>query len=629
MLPQGFTRVEWIESTGEQYIKLPYKPSNKTRIICEIQCVVNTSTSILVLGARQSTTKNSFFFAASANGYYVTQCGNTRYNFSPDVNTIGFMRLDKNRNITTINEQIVATTPEEEFEAPVDLVLFGANTNGSISPGKIKAKRFKVYDDDTLVYDLTPALDGEGTPGMWDDVSETFRTNDGSGTFEYKLTTKMPANYTPVSYIQSDGVSYADLNFKPNHRTRMVLDCNVLSADSTSFMFGARVAFENNNFAMSVISGNVQMQDGYANDSHIFDTACLGRHLIDKDRNTTTLDGVAHTYTESEYQSDHSMTLFALNANGTVDSRRAIMQAVKCELYDGISMARRLTPCKTDDDEAIFWDDIFGEEYPNVGSGTFVAGAETILDVVPPTGVSISHLSANSVMISWDAQNGAVQYRIYRDGDVIATTESTNYVDESLNTPMAYSYAIIAVGEQNEAISDIVKAELWGNITPALIWDRSLDDVVFAKTLMTKYINGEQLTQDERMAWDAGLRGCYNARDVNRVEYHTRELQSLLNAEGYNIQIDTSLWAKSDIMRYDDIARYLGNINDILDTFGRSSNAPPLPTIEQWIDYIAANDIEKILFVTRELIYGALAMFRRAGTFTAGNDYVTQVIRRA
>ena len=238
--------------------------------------------------------------------------------------------------------------------------------------------------------------------------------------------------------------------------------------------------------------------------------------------------------------------------------------------------------------------------------------------------------SGSTATLTWSASAQAEKYRVYRDYSVIAETESTEHIDTITDVPAAHVYAVTAINEFGESdFSPSARVEVWGDIAPELIYDRVQADVDDAKALISKYMRGETLDGYEQGLWDKGLRGCYNTSDTNRVEYHTRELQSILNTNGYNIHIDTQLWAKPDIMRYSDIVRYLGNIETILDAFGRSANAPKLPGIDRWIDYIAANDIEKILYVTRELIYGALAMFRRAGTFRAGGDYLAQVIRRA
>ena len=248
---------------------------------------------------------------------------------------------------------------------------------------------------------------------------------------------------------------------------------------------------------------------------------------------------------------------------------------------------------------------------------------------IPPKALAFVR-DGNMVLLQWTPSAQANVYHIYRDFARIATAQAAEYTDAGIVSPAAYVYSVTAENQYGESEhSDTARVEYWGDVAPDLIYDRTMADVNSAKSLISKYMSGENLTEYERELWNAGLRGCYNASDVNRVEYHTRELQSILNAEGYNIRIDTALWARSDIMRYGDIVKYLGNIEAILDAFGRSENAPPLPTIDQWINYIVANDIEKILFVTRELIYGALAMFRRAGTFTAGNDYHAQIIRRA
>lgn len=252
-------------------------------------------------------------------------------------------------------------------------------------------------------------------------------------------------------------------------------------------------------------------------------------------------------------------------------------------------------------------------------------------ETAPDAPESLEYTQAGGVVsLTWSASSGAEKYRVYRDGSLIVETEATEYTDTVEDLPAAHLYAVTAINEYGEsALSESVRADIWGDTAPELIYDRTQADVDDAKALISKYMRGEVLDGYEQEMWERGLRGCYNTSDVNRVEYHTRELQNILNANGYNIQIDTRLWSKPDIMRYSDIVRYLGNIETILDAFGRSANAPELPSIDMWIDYVVANDIEKILYVTRELIYGALAMFRRSGTFTAGNDYVTQVIRRA
>ena len=53
MLPQGFTRVEWIESTGEQYIDTGVNPDSNIGVVADVQHV------------DYSDAKNYFFYFTS------------------------------------------------------------------------------------------------------------------------------------------------------------------------------------------------------------------------------------------------------------------------------------------------------------------------------------------------------------------------------------------------------------------------------------------------------------------------------------------------------------------------------------------------------------------------------------
>lgn len=66
-----------------------------------------------------------------------------------------------------------------------------------------------------------------------------------------------------------------------------------------------------------------------------------------------------------------------------------------------------------------------------------------------------------------------------------------------------------------------------------LIFDRTTADVQYALELNNKLYRGEALTTEESAAWNAGLKGAYNASDMNRVDSAVRELGSLLAAAGY------------------------------------------------------------------------------------------------
>lgn len=163
-----------------------------------------------------------------------------------------------------------------------------------------------------------------------------------------------------------------------------------------------------------------------------------------------------------------------------------------------------------------------------------------------------------------------------------------------------------------------------------MIFDRTQVDVDAANQIIAKLNLGKKLTAEEQALYDAGLRGRYNYTDVNRVEAKTAELSELLRRNGYPVQLETRTdWTGSDEMRYDDIKRYLDNVRAIRECFGGMSNMPPAVPLTRWLDYAAANDIERTLWTVEAAIDSIAAYLRRSGTFTAGGSYQTQVIRRA
>ena len=69
-----------------------------------------------------------------------------------------------------------------------------------------------------------------------------------------------------------------------------------------------------------------------------------------------------------------------------------------------------------------------------------------------------------------------------------------------------------------------------------LIYDRTQTDVTYAAELNRKLGRGEALTSQELADWNAGLKGAYNASDMNRVDAAVRELGGMLTAAGYPVE---------------------------------------------------------------------------------------------
>ena len=159
-----------------------------------------------------------------------------------------------------------------------------------------------------------------------------------------------------------------------------------------------------------------------------------------------------------------------------------------------------------------------------------------------------------------------------------------------------------------------------------MIYDRTADDVTAARSLLDKRRAGGALSESELVTLS---RGTYNATDVNRVSAAVNELSAVLREMGYIPPADLKAnWTTADTFTRSHVANYLAAVAAIRAAFPASEETPEAPNISRWIDYAAANDIERLLYEVSHTIEGAKAIMRVSGSFTAGNDYIMQMIRR-
>lgn len=185
-LPSGYTKLAYIQSSGEQYIALNYKPKSTTRIIADFQVVEETSDYQAVFGSRGPGTAyaNRFCFYLTGSKYFRSDYGTTNQNFSTDISTTERHTVDKNQNVTTIDGKYSVTNTEETFTGTENLFLFGNNTGGTASElGGVRSWGYLIYEDDVPMYELVPCVDADGNIGMYDLVSKAFHGNAGTGSF--------------------------------------------------------------------------------------------------------------------------------------------------------------------------------------------------------------------------------------------------------------------------------------------------------------------------------------------------------------------------------------------------------------------------------------------------------------
>ena len=76
--------------------------------------------------------------------------------------------------------------------------------------------------------------------------------------------------------------------------------------------------------------------------------------------------------------------------------------------------------------------------------GTFTLTAIVSDSCIVPTGLSITD-SSSQIGLAWDAVDNAIAYKVYRDGDTIATIQTNSYTDTNVTVGTTYAYAVKTV----------------------------------------------------------------------------------------------------------------------------------------------------------------------------------------
>lgn len=182
MLPQGYTRVEYIESTGTQYIDTGFKPNQDTRVVLRFEPIAGTVNTTF-FGTQNGSKKSTFIFLFVTTDQITRYCYN---NIHADYAGLysGVHTLDANANVWYVDGAVVHTFPAGTFQCNHNLILFAYNNAGIVR--NITSSRIyesEIYNNSVLARHFIPCIAQNGEIGLYDAVSETFFGNDGTGEF--------------------------------------------------------------------------------------------------------------------------------------------------------------------------------------------------------------------------------------------------------------------------------------------------------------------------------------------------------------------------------------------------------------------------------------------------------------
>lgn len=185
-LPDGYTQVEYLESTGTQYIDTNFIPNQDTRIEVKIKTKnIGGLSNKAVFGSRETVSSKNYSVilgSGTQNIWWVgygTEAINTNNSALRDT----LYKIEKNKNVTILNGSVLATNQPQTFTCSSNLYLFCMDQRGPMYYSNIELYYCKIWDNGVLVRNMIPCKNPSNVAGMYDTVNGVFYTNAGTGTF--------------------------------------------------------------------------------------------------------------------------------------------------------------------------------------------------------------------------------------------------------------------------------------------------------------------------------------------------------------------------------------------------------------------------------------------------------------
>ena len=368
LLPDGYTKLEYIYSSGTQYIDTGFKPNQDTRVVADVYLLTESSYPRAIFGTRDSATSNAFVVWAMKVDEFRTDYGSNTGRIL--VAPTGRHTIDKNRNATYVDETLV-TLNTATFQATKNLLLF--TQQDSAVDDRMTTMRLyscKIYNNGILARNFIPCTDPNGEIGLYDSVNGVFYENMGLGVFG--TPSSAPSEYTYLTYIQSSGTQYIDTGFKPNQDTRVVFNAYLQKRSTGATYFISLAEYEPQAyFQVRIISSAQYLTSDFGNDTeNLAEIPLPGRFVIDKNKNICTVGTETVSNTENEFQAQSNLLLLAGTTSAGV---RSVSPGTiyGCQIYDNGTLVRDFVPAKNANDVIGLLDLVTQTFYTNAGSGSF------------------------------------------------------------------------------------------------------------------------------------------------------------------------------------------------------------------------------------------------------------------
>ena len=184
-LPEGYTAVDYLQSSGAQYIDTGYRYGASS----DIEVEFGASADGALVGAQDSDdNKYKFAIVPSGNFLWVGRGKSVALDMSGMIKPLILKNKSSLFKLTdsTGKEKREASNNPDYVGPQLSLYLFARHTpTGTTQMSKSQIYYCRFYENGELVCDMRPCLDADGVPCMYDLVRKQTFYNQGTGSFTW------------------------------------------------------------------------------------------------------------------------------------------------------------------------------------------------------------------------------------------------------------------------------------------------------------------------------------------------------------------------------------------------------------------------------------------------------------
>lgn len=405
-LPSAYQEVEYIESSGTQYIDSGVIGKYGLSTYAKLVNKGNVSDNAVLLGCRVDTGQTRIYLGYRTFNNYVNIGYQEEFqsNTTPIINALhtyeysinnGYASI-KQDGITILNQAIV----DLDYNTNLAMYVF---RNNYTAPSALSCQLYllKIYDNSVLVRNFIPCYrKSDNEIGLYDLVNNQFYTNQGTGTFlkgndvltkytsVYHGTTRMtkiykgsqcvfndlPKGFVRCEYLESSGTEYIDTGINADNNLNVLFTFQYVGAFVNTQEMGAIKRLTSSTYSRHHLEAyNSELYYGKKTGSgSLVDLGTFDndKHTIETTNTSIIYDNISHSINDDVFDCEINYWLFGRSANG-LSITYSIIRIFEAKLFYNSVLVRNFIPCLDTTGTPCLYDTITKTCFYNQGTGEF------------------------------------------------------------------------------------------------------------------------------------------------------------------------------------------------------------------------------------------------------------------